>query len=133
MIDIENEVFDRLSTLLQNKYPGITVHGETVLAPGEFPCVCIEEADSYSYLKSADSSGSENHAGVMYEVNVYSNRAVGKKSECKKIFGTVDDFLIGLGFTRTSKTPITLDDATKYRMTGRYTAVVSKNNEIYGR
>lgn len=133
MIDIEEDVFTIVATALRSKHTGITVYSELVLAPSVFPCVCIEEADNYTHRSSVDSSSNEHHANVMYEVNVYSNKTSGKKSECKKIFSTVDEILTGLGFTRNNKNPFSLDDATKYRIFGRYSAVVSKNKTIYRR
>jgi len=42
--------------------------------------------------------------------------------------------MAGLGFTRTVKTAIpNLENATIYRMVGRYKAVVSKNKTIFRR
>jgi hypothetical protein len=70
----------------------------------------------------------------MYEVNVYSNKKSGKKSECKKIISIIDEEMSALGFTRIMLQPIpNMDDATKYRMTARYRAVVSKDKVIYRR
>ena len=77
--------------------------------------------------------GVENHAGLMYEVNVYSNKT-GKKSECKSIFKMIDEEFASMGFTRILKEPIpNIEDATIYRMVGRYTAVVSTDKVIYRR
>lgn len=105
----------------------------TTYSPSKFPFVCIEETDNYSYLSTRDTGSNENHATVVFEVNAYSNRAAKRKSECKAIIAAVDEIMIGLGFTRNTKTPINLDDATKYRIFARYTAVVSKTNTIYRR
>lgn len=69
----------------------------------------------------------------MYEVNVYSNKTSGKKAECRAIAAVIDDILLGLGFTRTMKNPVSMDDATIYRMVTRYTAVVSIDQTIYRR
>jgi hypothetical protein len=70
----------------------------------------------------------------MYEVNVYSNKTKGKKSECKAIAALIDNELATLGFSRTMLQPIpNMDDATIYRMTGRYTAVISKDKKLYRR
>ena len=70
----------------------------------------------------------------MFELNVYSNKTKGKKAECKAIAALVDSELARLGFTRTMLNPIpNMDDATIYRMLGRYTAKVSKENVIYRR
>lgn len=133
MIDIENAVFTEVATALRANFPGITVESVTTYSPSKFPCVCIEETDNYSLLSTRDTASNENHATVVYEVNVYSNKAKGKKTEAKAILAVVDSVLNGLGFTRTTKTPINLDDATKYRVFARYRAVVSTNKTIYRR
>lgn len=133
MIDIENSVFTAVKTALAKQFPNITVESVTTYSPSKFPFVCIEEADNYSYLPTRDTGSNENHATVVFEVNAYSNKATKKKSECKAIVAAVDEVMIGLGFTRNTKTPINLDEATKYRIFARYTAVVSKANTIYRR
>ena len=133
MIDVENSVFTAVKAALTKQFPNITVESVTTYSPSKFPFVCIEEADNYSYLPTRDTSSNENHATVVFEVNAYSNKATKKKSECKAIAVAVDEVMIGLGFTRNTKTPINLDEATKYRIFARYTAVVSKTNTIYRR
>lgn len=133
MIDIEPQIFDKVYNAVISKYPNADIVGETVLAPSVFPCVSIEEADNYATRNTRDSSGNDNHADLMYEVNVYTNKTVGKKAECKDIFNIVNDTLSGLGFTRQSKIPIQMDDSTKYRLTGRFIATVSNNEVIYRR
>ena len=70
----------------------------------------------------------------MYEVNIYSNKTSGKKSECREIASLLDNEFATLGFSRTMLQPIpNMDDATIYRMTGRYTAVISKDKAIFRR
>lgn len=133
MIDIENAVFTKVDTALRAKIPNISVESVTTYSPSKFPCACIEETDNYAYLPSRDTASNENHAVVTYEVNAYSNKASGKKSECKAIIAIVDEIMNGLGFTRLTKTPINLDDATKYRIFARYRAVVSTDKTIYRR
>lgn len=134
MVDIETEIFTNVATKLRNKYGArFTVYGETVLTPSEFPCACIEESDNYAYARSGDSGSNENHAELVYEVNVYSNKRNGKKTECKEILAVIDEYFTGVGFTRTTKNPISLDDATKYRLFARYSAVASKDGTIYRR
>ncbi len=133
MIDIENAVFTEVATALRARFSEITVESVTTYSPSKFPCVCIEETDNYSLLSTRDTASNEKHATVVYEVNVYSNKVNGKKTEAKTILAAVDDVMNGLGFTRTTKTPINLDDATKYRGFARYRAVVSTNKTIYRR
>ena len=91
MIDIENEVFTKIATELRSQFTGINVYGEDVRSPSSFPCVSIVEADNYTLRRTQDSGSNENHANVMYEVNVYSNKTSGKKTECKEIFAVIED------------------------------------------
>ena len=134
MIDIENELFTIISTDLRATYTDIFITGEYVKSPPSFPCVSIIEEDNQTYRNTRDSSNIENHVQVVYEVNVYSNKTTGKKSECKAIISQIDKQMGRLGFTRTLLTPIPNElDATIYRMTARYRAIVSKENMIYRR
>ena len=134
MIDIENDIFNTVATEVRAKYPNIYMVGEYVKTPSKFPCVSLMEMDNQSYQRTEDSGNSENHASVMYEVNIYSNKTVGKKSECKEIAAVIDEQMLALGFARTMLQPIpNLEDATIYRMVGRYSAIISKNKVIYRR
>ena len=134
MIDIENDIFNSVATEVRAKHPDIYMVGEYVKTPPRFPFVSLVEMDNQSYQRTEDSGSSENHASVMYEVNVYSNKTVGKKTECKAIATLIDEQMLALGFTRTMLQPIpNLDDATIYRMVGRYSAVISKNKEFFRR
>lgn len=134
MINIENEVFNSIATAVRDEYPRAYVVGEYVKSPSKFPCVSIVEIDNVAYDRTQTSSSLENHADVTYEVNIYSNKASGKKSECKAIASLIDNEFATLGLSRTMLQPIpNADDATIYRMTGRYRGVVSKKHEIFRR
>lgn len=134
MIDIESEVFNTVSEKVREQYPEIFMTGEYVKSPSSFPCVSLIETDNQIYRNTRTSGCIENHAQVVYEVNVYSNKQRGKKAECKEILGFIDRQLEALGFTRTLMTPVPNEvDATVYRMVARYRAIVSKENVIYRR
>ena len=134
MINIESEVFGIIARAIRDKYPKAYVVGEYVKSPSKFPCVSIVEVDNTMYERTQSSGSLENHADVMYEVNVYSNKTSGKKSECKDIASLIDNEFAALGFSRTMLQPIpNMDDATIYRMTGRYRGIVSKDKKVYRR
>lgn len=134
MIDIENQIFGKISTALRDEFNPIFVSGELVKAPATFPAVYIEEKANSAYQRTQDSGSLENHVSLMYEINVYSNKQVGKKSECKAIFAVIDNEFQKIGFTRIMKEPVAnLEDGTIYRMIGRYTAVVSVGGIIFRR
>ena len=134
MIDCENEVFSAVAKAVREVYPSAFVSGEYIRTPPKFPFISLVEMSNTAYEQTQSSGGLENHASLMYEVNVYSNKTSGKKRECKAIAALIDDELATLGFSRTMLQPIpNMDDATIYRMTGRYTAVISKEKTLYRR
>lgn len=133
MIDIENEVFDRLCTHMEAKRPGINMSGDTLNAPTEFPCVALEEVDNYPDRRTQDSVHTENHSIVMLEATIYSNKAVGRKQEARAIAGEVSDLIQSLGFTRISMNPAPVSGGGYYRLKLRFRAEVSASGIIYRR
>lgn len=134
MINVENEIFDRVSTSVRERFPNANMTGEYVKSPSSFPHISLEEQDNSVFTNTQTSTEYENHVVLMYEVNVYSNKTRGKKTECKEIISLIDNEMLSLGFTRTMLQPIpNMDDATIYRLIARYTAIISKDNMIYRR
>lgn len=136
MIDVESQVFTLIATALREEYgaSNIFVAGEYVSQPSKFPAILIVEQENTVYRRGSDSERIENFADVMYQVDVYSNKSKGKKAECKEIIGKIDALFAQMGFTRTFLNPVqNMNDATIYRMTARYTAVVSRDEIIYRR
>ena len=134
MIDIESTVFNAVATKVREIFPDIFMVGEYVKSPSSFPAVSLVEMDNSTRIETIDSGSNENHANVMYEVNVYSNKTTGKKSECKAIMALIDEEMLAMGFSRNTLTPVPNEyDSTIYRMVGRYRATVSSNNTIYRR
>ena len=108
MIDCENEVYTRIVRMLREKFPGINVAGEYTKTPSSFPHVSITQSDNSTIADKQDTSGKEAMSLVMFEINVYSNKSEGKKTECKSI---------------AKFTPVpNLEDATIYRIIARYSA-----------
>ncbi len=122
MIDCENEVYTRIAKVLREKFPGINIAGEYVQAPSEFSHVSITQSDNSAV--SERMTGNAEMAQVMFEINVYSNKAEGKKTECKAIMKIIDDVLFSMNFKRQALTPVpNLEDATIYRLVARYRAM----------
>lgn len=134
MIDIESSVFNRVIEKVREQFPDIYMVGEYVKSTSSFPAVSLVEMDNATRTDTIDSGSNENHANVMYEVNVYSNKTTGKKSECKAIIALIDQEMLALGFARVTLTPVpNMNDSTIYRMVGRYRATVSEKHEIIRR
>lgn len=121
MIDVESKVYTPIAVALRDAFSGIFVSGEYVKAPSSFPHVSIVEMDNYTSADRLDTADEERFSTLMYEVNVYSNKTSGKKTECKEIIGFIDNLMYKMNFKRLSLAPVpNMDDATIYRMTARY-------------
>ena len=131
MIDIENDVFNAVATALRSAHEGVFVTSEYVQTPPSFPAVSIIES-SNRVVQRYRTLNIENAASVMYECNVYSNKASGKKAEAKAIAQTMDEKFAEIGFTRTLRSQITnFNDASIYRIVCRYEAIIDKDFWIY--
>lgn len=130
MIDIEPTIFNIVATALRAEFDDVFVSGENIAAPPSFPAVSIAEQDNSVYTRTMDLAGNENHAQLMYEVNVYSNLTAGRKSQCKMIMTAIDDEMNKVGFGRISCSPTPNINPEIYRMTARYRAVADKNKHI---
>ena len=127
MIDVENLVIDTISKALKaSAYSNTLLVSDYTDSPSSFPCVSVIEMDNYTYRKTQDDDLKEHHTNVMYEVNVYSNKTSGSKSEAKKIMEVVDTAFQNIKFTRTVKQAIPNRDKSIYRIVARYEAVIGE-------
>ena len=111
MIDHENEIFGIIYNAVTTYDNSIYVTKEKSVAPPSFPCVLVEETDSYNPPEySWISSYKEVAARVVTTVEVYSNKPSGKRQEAKSILTVVDDALRNNGFRRTTKSYLDLTD-----------------------
>lgn len=134
MIDIEIDVFDQVVRVVGAMYPQAHFSSERVEAPSEFPFVSIEEADNTTYTPSVTGDGSAHHANVSFTVEVYSDRTVGRKKECRDIAQAVDLAMGAIGLTRTMMSPMpNLLDRGVYRIVARYRCVAGEDKMIYRR
>lgn len=128
MIDIENQIYTPIAKALRNKFSGIIVSGEYINAPPDFPYVSIVEQDNYTTQAHMD-SGSVEFSTLMYEVNVYSNKSVGKKAACREIITFIDNLMYSKNFRRISLSPVpNMKNATIYRLVARYKAETDGTN-----
>lgn len=126
MYNVESLVLTDIAKVLREEFDTIDIASEYVRQPSKFPHVSIVESDNYMLMEALDSSDKERYSAVMYEVNVYSNKTSGKKAECRKIMGIIDNMMYDMNFIRTALTPVpNMEDATIYRMTARYQAVTN--------
>lgn len=133
MIDVESQIFTILYNAIKAAFPTCDVKSELDLEPARSPAVMIEEINNASNSQTASTSTTENHAVIDYEINIFSSKASGRKSEAKAILAVIDNVLVPMNFQRLMTNPVSLSDSTRYRLVTRYTAVVGKNEVIYRR
>lgn len=126
MIDIYNMVYSSLCNQLTN----VNMSGVLELNPSKFPSVSMEEISNIVDDTYTDSASVEKIAIITFEFNIWSNIAT-KKTECRNILKTIDNYLVGLGFNRVMANPVATSDPTLYRIVARYRARVDNNSTIY--
>lgn len=127
MISLENEVTNAIDSALTAAGTGAFVTAGYIQSSTQFPCVQVVEIDSRVLERGSSLSTIEVFATVVIEINFYSNKTSGKKEECKYLASVTDEVMEGLGFMRTmlNQTP-NYEDATIYRMTGRWQKIQAK-------
>ena len=128
MIDIENQVYTLLRNALVSAYPDIFVTSEPTAVPAKPLAVSVVQMDNYTSWGMQDNSGRERFAVAMFQVDVYSNKQSGKKSQCKEVMGVIDSLLFEKNFSRMSLTPAPMENTGYYRLTARYRAETDGEN-----
>lgn len=128
MLEVESKIYSPIRTALVNAYEGIFVTSEPTATSAKFPAVSIVQQDNYMSINKLDNSGTERFATIMFQVDVYSNKASGRKSQCKEIMNVIDTMLFALNFTRLSLTPIPMANDGYYRLSARYRAETDGTN-----
>ena len=134
MIDFSNTIFTTVATAVRNSHVGTKVIGEYIRDPSEFPCVTLDETQNVMVDRLEDSSNEERFAGVMYRLQVFSNKQSGKRAEARAIFSTADAEMRRMGFRRVSYTTTPeIYNSTIYTINATYEAVVSADGYVYKR
>ncbi len=128
MIDPENEVYTKIVNMLRRDFPGIDTSSVFVDAPSAFPHVSIVLSDN-SIMRATMDTGDYEVAICMFEINIYSNKEEGRKSECKKIAKAIDDLLKPFNFRRMAMTPVpNMMDNSIFRLVMRYRVATDGKN-----
>ena len=134
MIDVLNEVFTSVAVPVREAHPGIMVTGEYTRQPSKFPALTLDETQNVMVERLEDSSNEEKFSRLTYRMQVFSNKASGKKAEARAIFATADEVMRGMGFRRiTYTTTPEIYDSTVYSITATYEAVIDENGFTYKR
>ena len=132
MINNSSEIFDRITTALQESDNAVKTSSVYVNAPSSYPFVSIELIEDSIYEQGVDSGDIENFANMSYEINVYTKGDT-RMSSAYGLLGVADNFMKSIGFTRIIIQPMQDQNETLYRIIARYEAVVGKDLKVYRR
>lgn len=124
MIDIESYVFTYVRSDLLASFTNIDVSSEYNDNPAAFPHVCIEMTENTTNAASMTAQQREFASEQTFTVNIYTINAT-RKSDAKAIASVVDESLSRLGFRRAQFLRTPNADRNIYRLTMRYTGIVS--------
>lgn len=127
MIDIENKVIDTLITAVGSS---ALVVGEYIATPSSFPCVMVLQTINSTFKKTLDNSLAPHHARISFQIDVYSNKSSGAKSEVKELFQIVDTAMQGMKFTLENFIMTPNYDRSITRGTARYSAIVGEGKTV---
>lgn len=129
MINFSNEIFNAVAENLRLLYPGITVKGEYVATPAQFPCLTIDETRNIpTYM---DSAKQIKYADVQYRVQIFCNSEI-KRSQARAIFSAVDEMFMSFGLVcKTYTTTPAIYNAEVYSITATYEGVIDQDGTIY--
>lgn len=132
MTNYFNEIFTLVATEVRSKHEGTQLIGENTRIPSQFPCLTLDETRNVAIDEYEDSSRIEKYTGVTLKMQVFSNKTVGKKAECRAIFETADSIMRNLGLRRkTYTTTPDIYNSTIYQITVTYEGVISSDGVIY--
>ena len=126
MINIENKIYTLVRTAIktQTEFANVMTMTEYVESPESFPCVVFQQEDNYTYEKTQDGTGTENHCVAVFLCNIFAT-GDSKKAITEKLADLVDSVMISLKFTRTMRIVVPNLDRSVYRLTLRYRAVIA--------
>ena len=133
MINIKTEIYDHVYTTLKDRYPKMNITGEATPTPSHFPCVQIIGLNNTVVSSTQTQSAKENHASLLYQIDIFSNKQSGRMAECDEISGVIDEIFADLNFNRIFMAPTQNASEGIYRVTARYTAVVDRYGMLYRR
>ena len=128
------EVYTEVANAVLAEYPDCRITNAFIYAPSVFPAVAIVLSDDGTKYETRDSSKIDKFRDITVTVDVYSNKAEGKKTEAETIAQIVIDTLYPLNFNMVSCRPASdINNASNYRITATFTATVDCNGIIYTR
>lgn len=125
-LDKENELFDKITRMLDSEYETIYYGSTQPSGQPKFPFVFIEMSDQHESRMTRDSDGIEKYRDIKLTVEVYSSKS---KQETKGIMEKINTLLRMNNFLNTATVPMRGGNRGElYRRVATFEAIASENN-----
>ena len=134
MFEIQRAIFTEFVTAIHEVDSSCRVGNKFVYTPATFPYVSIVLSGDGTTRNTRDSSHIDKFNDITATVDVFTNKAGGKKTEAEEIMGVISDKFFSLNFNLVSCKPSSnTSNAQIYRLTATFTATVDKDGNLYTR
>lgn len=121
MIDHEEQMYDLVSGKLREAFPDIFVTWRQLEnMPESFPMVVFYQLDNTVLENMSTFDEVENANRETYQIDVYSNLAVGREKEIKSILKVINEVMAEEFYVRTFDQPIPTYNSTIAKRVARY-------------
>ncbi|MDR3270157.1 MAG: hypothetical protein LBT32_01395 [Peptococcaceae bacterium] len=138
MINYQNNLYSALKSAIDEEFGAGAVYttAEYLKTPESFPAVLIIE-DSQGTAFGTRDTGQDQFADLTYVIEVYSNRKASssgtKQREARAIATIIDSIMKSCNFSGSFQVIPNFEDATIFRMVGRFSGRVDSAGTYYRR
>lgn len=132
ILNIENKIIDYVQTFFAGRGISVNISSEFDDYPEEFPALMIWQTGSSVYTQSQDDALIPHHWRVTIQLDTFSNKTSGAKSEVKNLMSVADEAMEALKFTLTKSDITTNYDRSIVRGRQTYRAIVGEPRTIDG-
>lgn len=125
-----NEVYTKVRTAVLAVSSAAFITSTYTPTPSKFPAVFVREVGSFTPTRYLSLANTEKVKEITLEVQVYSNKKSGAKTEVDTILDAVEAALKHQYFYLVSSAPVENTDSTVYRHAARFRRIVADADEI---
>ena len=125
-----NEIYTEVREAILAISPDAFVTSTYTPTPSKFPAVFVREIGKYTPPRYATLNNSENVSEVTYEVQIFSNKQSGAKSEADTLYAAIKVALKKQYFREASATPVDNADHTVYRFAATFRRIIADADNV---
>ena len=125
-----NEVYTKARAAVLSVYANAFVTSTYTPTPSKFPAVFVREVGSFTPTRYISLANTESVKEMTLEVQVFSNKTSGAKTEADSILSAVETALKAQYFYLISSAPVENADSTVYRLAARFRRIIGGADTI---